>query len=104
VVGFIVDEHIFIVMHPSVCGFAMSDLRQQSVFIKLCFTFGKTATEKQKMLKQASSDNSLGQTQTYDWYSRLKNGRTSTDHDDSSGRPSTGITPDRRPSKASAIP
>jgi hypothetical protein len=39
------------------------------------------------MLKQAFGASSLGQTQTYDWYKRFKNGRTSTDDDDSSGRP-----------------
>jgi hypothetical protein len=46
------------------------------------------------MLKQAFGDNSLGQTQRYDWYKRFKDGRTSTDDDDHSGRPSTGITPE----------
>jgi hypothetical protein len=46
------------------------------------------------MLKQAFGDNSVGQTQTYDWYKRLKNGQTSTDDDDHSGRPSTGMTPE----------
>jgi hypothetical protein len=45
------------------------------------------------MLKQAFGDKSLRTTQTYDWYLRFKNGRTSTDDDDRSGRPSTGITP-----------
>jgi hypothetical protein len=43
------------------------------------------------MLKQAFGDNSLGQTQTYDWYKHFKNGQTSTDDDDHLGRPSTGI-------------
>ncbi|PNF33099.1 hypothetical protein B7P43_G15743 [Cryptotermes secundus] len=47
-----------------------------------------------QMLKQAFGDNSLGQTQTYDWYKRFKNGRTSTDDYDRSGRPSTGTTPE----------
>jgi hypothetical protein len=37
--------------------------------------------------RQTFGDNSLGQTQTYDWYQRLKNGRTSTDDDDHSGWP-----------------
>jgi hypothetical protein len=46
------------------------------------------------MLKKAFGDNGLGQTQTYDWYKRFKYGRTSTDGDDRSGRPSTGTTPE----------
>jgi hypothetical protein len=45
------------------------------------------------MLKQAFSDNSLGQTQTCDWYKRFKNDRIST-NDDRSRWPSTGITPE----------
>lgn len=71
----------------------MADLREQRVCIKFCFKLGKTAAKTHQMLKQAFGDNSLGQTQTYDWYKRFKNGRTSTD-DDRSGRPSTGITPE----------
>jgi hypothetical protein len=72
----------------------MADLREQRVCIKFCFKLGKTAAETHQMLKQAFGDKSLGQTQTYDWYKRFKNGRTSTDDDDRSGRPSTGITPE----------
>lgn len=93
VVGFIVGERISIVVFPWVCGFAMADLREQRVCIKFCFKLGKTAAKTHQMLKQAFGDNSLGQKQTYDWYKRFKNGRTSTD-DDRSGRPSTGITPE----------
>jgi hypothetical protein len=57
----------------------MADLREQRVCIKFCFKLGKTTAETHQMLKQAFGDNSLGQTQTYDWYQRFKNGRTSTD-------------------------
>jgi hypothetical protein len=35
-----------------------------------------------QMSNQAFGDNSLGQTQTYGWYKRFKNGQTSTDDDD----------------------
>jgi hypothetical protein len=34
------------------------------------------------MMKQASGDKRLGQTQTYDWYKHFNNGWTSTDDDD----------------------
>jgi hypothetical protein len=50
----------------------MADLREQRVCIKFCFKLGKTAAETHQMLKQAFCDNSLGQTQTYDWYKRFK--------------------------------
>ncbi|PNF14609.1 hypothetical protein B7P43_G12122 [Cryptotermes secundus] len=72
----------------------MADLREQRFCIKFCFKLGKTAAETHQMLKQAFDDKSLGQTQTYDWYKRFKNGRISTDDDDRSGRPSTGTTPE----------
>jgi hypothetical protein len=73
----------------------MGDLRQQRVCIKFCFKFGQTAAETHQILKKAFGDNSLGQTRTYDWYKRLKNGQTLTDDDDDrSGRPLTGITPE----------
>ncbi|PNF35236.1 hypothetical protein B7P43_G06872 [Cryptotermes secundus] len=71
----------------------MADLREQRVCIKFCFKLGKTAAETHQMLKQAFGDNSLGQTQAYDWYKRFKHGRMSTYDDDRSGRTSTGTTP-----------
>ncbi|PNF32071.1 hypothetical protein B7P43_G05722 [Cryptotermes secundus] len=46
------------------------------------------------MLKRAFVENSLGQTQTYNWYKRFKNGRTLPDDDDHSGQLSTGKTPE----------
>ena len=72
----------------------MADLREQRVCIKLCIKLEKTAAEMHQMLKQAFGDNSLGETQTYDWYKHFKNGRASTDDDDHPGRPSTGTTPE----------
>ncbi|PNF17611.1 hypothetical protein B7P43_G13712 [Cryptotermes secundus] len=46
------------------------------------------------MLKQAFGENSLGQTQTYNWYKCFKYGRKLTDDDDRSGWPSTAKTPE----------
>jgi hypothetical protein len=43
------------------------------------------------MLKEAFGDHTLGQTQTYEWFTRFKNGRMSVD-DESSGRTSNGTT------------
>jgi hypothetical protein len=51
------------------------------VFLKY-FKLGKTAAETHQMLKQAFGDNSLDQTQSYDWYKRFRYGQTSTDDDD----------------------
>ncbi|PNF27477.1 hypothetical protein B7P43_G08983 [Cryptotermes secundus] len=70
----------------------MADLREQRVCIKFCFKFLKTTADTHQMLKEAFGENSVGQTQTYDWCKRFKNGRTSTVDDDRSGRPSTDTT------------
>jgi hypothetical protein len=64
----------------------MVDVKEQRV----CIKFAKT----HQMIKQAFGDDALGQTQTYDWFNRFKNGRTSIDDDERSGRPSTGTTPE----------
>jgi hypothetical protein len=45
----------------------MADPREQRVSIKLCYKLGKPAAETHQMWKQALSDNSLDQIQTYDW-------------------------------------
>jgi hypothetical protein len=55
-----------------VCGFAMADVREQHVCIEFCLKLRKTAAETHQMFKQAFGDNSLGHTQIYDWYKRLK--------------------------------
>jgi transposase len=40
------------------------------------------------MLKQTFGNESMGRTQTYDWYKRFKDGRISIEDDPRSGRPS----------------
>jgi hypothetical protein len=42
------------------------------------------------MLKEAFGDNAVGQTQTYEWFKRLKSARMPVDDEERSGRPSTG--------------
>jgi hypothetical protein len=49
----------------------------------------KSVAKTHQMLKQVFGDDALGQTQTCHWFNRFKNGRTSVDHDERSGRPST---------------
>ena len=70
----------------------MTDVKEQRILIKFCFKLGKTAAETHKMLKEAFGDNSLGQTQAYEWFKHFKNGRISVDDDERSGRPSTIAT------------
>ena len=56
---------------------------------------GKTGSETFEMLKQAFSDFCMSRSQTFEWFGRFKNGRTSTPNDDRSGRPSTATTPSK---------
>ena len=47
------------------------------------------------MLKTAFGEQAVGRSQTFQWFSRFKAGRTSTDDDDeSSGRPVSSSTPE----------
>jgi hypothetical protein len=46
------------------------------------------------MLHEAFGDNPMSQSKTVLWYKRLKDGRTSVDDDEHSGRPSTSTTPE----------
>jgi hypothetical protein len=70
----------------------MTDVKEQRICIKFCFKPGKMAAETHKMLKEAFGDNSLGLTQTCEWFKRFKNGQMSVDDDKHSGRSSTGTT------------
>jgi len=55
----------------------MADFREQRPCIKLCFKLGKTATECYEMLKTAFGEQAMGRSQTFQWFSRFKAGRTS---------------------------
>jgi len=66
----------------------MADFREQRACIKFCFKLGKTAaTEYYEMLKIAVREQAMGRSQTFQWLSRFKAGRTSIDDDERSGRP-----------------
>ena len=62
-----------------------ADFREQRACIKLCLTLGKTATEYYEMLKTAFGEQAMGRSQTFQWFSWFKVGRTSTDDDERSG-------------------
>ena len=65
----------------------MADFREQRAFIKFCFKLGKTATECYEILKTAFGKQAISRSQTFQWFSQFKAGRTSTDDDECSGRP-----------------
>ena len=60
----------------------MTDYREQDACIKFCFKLGESATECYEMLKTAFGKQAMGHSQTFQWFSRFKAGRTSTDDDD----------------------
>ena len=59
-----------------------------------CFKLGKAATECYEMLKTAFGKQAMGRSQTFQWFSWFKAGRTSIDDDESSGRPVSSSTPE----------
>jgi hypothetical protein len=67
----------------------MSEKREQLVCIKFCQKLGKTATETHEMLQLAFGEKALIRSKTFEWHSRFISGRTSTDYDLRSGRPTT---------------
>jgi len=72
----------------------MEDFRKQRACVKFCFKLGKTATECYEMLKTAFGEQTLGRSQTFQWFSRIKAGITSTDDDERSCRPVSSSTPE----------
>jgi transposase len=56
--------------------------------VKFFFKLGKTATETWKILQQAFGYECVSRTQCFEWYSRVKTGRTAIDEDPRSGRSS----------------
>jgi hypothetical protein len=59
----------------------MSEFHEQRICVKFCVKLGKSFTETFAMLKTAFGNEALGRIQTYEWWKRFKDGRTSTDDD-----------------------
>ena len=72
----------------------MADFREQRTCIKFCFKLGKIATECYEMLKTAFGEQAMGRSQTFQWFSQFKAGRTSIDDDKRSGWPVSSSTPE----------
>jgi len=72
----------------------MADFHEQCAYIKFCFKLGKTATECYEMTKIAFGKQAMGYSQTFQWFSRFKAGRTLIDDDKRSGRPVSSSMPE----------
>jgi len=81
----------------------MKDLEEQRVCVKFCLKLGKPFKETFQMLQQAYGEVYLSRTQCYEWYQRLKSGRTSNEDDPKSGRPSSSMGEDHMEKVLSAI-
>jgi len=73
----------------------MAEVDEQSMCIKFPVRLGKMGIETFEMLKQAFGHSCMSRSRTFEWFGRFKYGRTSTDNDDRSGRPSTATTPSK---------
>jgi len=67
----------------------MTEQLQQRYCIKFCQKLGDSQVETIRKIQRVFSDDATGITQIKEWYNRFKDGRTSVDSDDRSGRPST---------------
>jgi hypothetical protein len=67
----------------------MELVKEQRICVKFSFKVRKSPAETHRMLRKTYGNDALGQTTTYEWFKRFKNGRTSMDDDELSGRPST---------------
>ena len=72
----------------------MEDFCEKRTSIKYCFKLGKPATECYEMLKTAFGEQAMDCSQTFQWFSQFKAGRTSIDDDKSSGRPVSSSMPE----------
>ena len=77
----------------SLHDFEMADFREQRACIKFCLKLGKTTTECYEMLKTTFGEQAMGCSQTFQWFSLFKAGRTSTDDYERSGRSVSSSTP-----------
>jgi hypothetical protein len=72
----------------------MNVFHKQRICVKFCVKIEKSVTETFDMLKIAFGEEAMCRTQTYGWWKRFKEGRTSVDDDPRSGWPSTSKTDD----------
>jgi len=76
------------------CGanFVTEPIEEQRVCVKRCFKLGKSSSETSERLQQVFGDYVLSRTTCFEWFKRLKEGRTSVKDNERPGRPSTSKT------------
>ena len=67
----------------------MSERVEQRYCIKFCYKLGDSQSETIRKIQQVFGDDAIGVTQIKEWFNRFKNGRTSVESEQRSGRPQT---------------
>ena len=67
----------------------MTERVEQRYCIKFCLKLGDSKTETVRKTHQVFGDDAMSVTQIKVWYNRFKDGRTSVENDEHSGKPST---------------
>ena len=83
--------HVFVYC-ISLCDFLISAVWRKLTKGVHQVWLGKTRRENFAMLKQALGNLCMCRSRTFEWFGRFKNERTSTVHNDRSGRPSTATS------------
>ena len=74
----------------------MASSNEQRVCINFCVKLGKTATETVLMLEKAFGSASLSRGRVFEWHRRFREGQSSAEDNERSGRPSSSRTDDSK--------
>lgn len=72
-----------------VISLTMTERVEQRYCIKFCHKLGDSQSETIRKIQQVFGDDAMGVTQIKEWFNRFKNGRTSVESEQRSGRPQT---------------
>ena len=74
-----------------VCGaLTITEKAEQHICTKFCQKHGHSCSETSNMIQKAFGNEAMGHTQVMEWFRLFKEGQTSAESDERSGRPSTG--------------
>jgi hypothetical protein len=83
---------LFLCVLHATLDFQMDELKDHEICIKFGLELRKTSSEMREMLRTAFSDNVVGRTQAFEWFSRFRPGETLVGDSEHSCCPSTGHT------------
>lgn len=83
------SEVLLYVFVGFVISLTMTERVEQRYCIKFCHKLGDSQSETIRKIQQVFGDDAMGVTQIKEWFNRFKNGRTSVESEQRSGRPQT---------------